>query len=417
MKSNLEILFISGLFPKEKEEEIVNNSIGGIQNAANNLQWEIVKGLEDNLEQPITIYNSLYIGSYHKRYRKLFIKTYEFVAGNKNGKHINIGFINLPVLKNISRYISLRKYVKKWLSDNNDKQKVVIAYAMTGPFTHLLNYIKKKSTNTITCIIVPDLPDFMNLSDKKNVLFKLFNSLTKIIIESDIKTIDCFVLLTKYMANYLRLNKPYIVMEGVATDIFDNLAAPNKNVITKTILYTGGFARKYGIQDLVDAFMRLPNPNYRLVLCGKGEMENYIQEKSRIDERIKFKGLLKRDEILKLQKSSTVLINPRKNNDEFTKYSFPSKILEYMSSGTPVISYKLDGIPSEYYDYLYIVEDNSVEDLKETIEKILNKSQDELNLFGERARKFVAENKNTQVQTRKILDILEDINKQRFGAL
>ena len=66
----MEILYLGGLFPKETEEEIINNSIGSIQNAANNLQWEIAKGLEENMESPISLLNSLYIGSYPKRYKK-----------------------------------------------------------------------------------------------------------------------------------------------------------------------------------------------------------------------------------------------------------------------------------------------------------------------------------------------------------
>ena len=38
-------------------------------------------------------------------------------------------------------------------------------------------------------------------------------------------------------------------------------------------------------------------------------------------------------------------VNPRQNNEEFTKYSFPSKTMEYLASGVPVVAYKLDGIP------------------------------------------------------------------------
>jgi len=38
MNSNLDIVFLGGLFPKEKEDEIFRNSKGAIQSAANKLQ-------------------------------------------------------------------------------------------------------------------------------------------------------------------------------------------------------------------------------------------------------------------------------------------------------------------------------------------------------------------------------------------
>ncbi len=75
------------------------------------------------------------------------------------------------------------------------------------------------------------------------------------------------------------------------------------------------------------------------------------------DKRIMLKGLLKREEVLRLQKSCMVLLNPRPSHHEYTKYIFQSKSLEYMSSGTPVITSRLPGIPKKYYDYVYLIED------------------------------------------------------------
>ena len=99
----------------------------------------------------------------------------------------------------------------------------------------------------------------------------------------------------------------------------------------------GGLTKKYGVIELLNAFERLQDENCRLVICGSGDAENDIIEASNRDRRIIFKGLLPRKEVLSLQKSSTILVNQRSNNEEYTKYSFPSKIMEYLSSGTPVV--------------------------------------------------------------------------------
>ena len=72
---------------------------------------------------------------------------------------------------------------------------------------------------------------------------------------------------------------------------------------------------------------------------------------------------------------ATLLINPRFSNEEYTKYSFPSKNMEYMASGTPILTTKLPGMPKEYYEYIYLFEEESIEGMKnkmsmKAIEKI-----------------------------------------------
>ena len=109
----------------------------------------------------------------------------------------------------------------------------------------------------------------------------------------------------------------------------------------------------------------------------------------------------------KLQQKATVLINPRNNDGEYTKYSFPSKTMEYMLSGKPVIMYKLDGVPDEYDSYLYYIGGNTADDIKKTILEVLNKSEKELESFGQKAAEFVSENKNSVVQAKRILTLLK----------
>jgi hypothetical protein len=45
--------------------------------------------------------------------------------------------------------------------------------------------------------------------------------------------------------------------------------------------------------------------------------------------------------------------------------------------------------------------------------EICEQPQSELDDFGQKARKFVLENKNSEVQAKKIIDMIEMINKQK----
>lgn len=407
----MEILFLGGLFPKETENEIINNSIGSVQNAANNLQWEFVKGLEENSNKSITILNSLYIGSYPNRYKKMRINTYNFSRNLDKSKATNVGFLNLTGIKRVSRYLSLKPFVKDWIDSKKDSKKIIIAYAMTSTFTQILEYAKKVDSSIATCLIIPDLPQYMNLSNKKNNLYNLLKNIEIKIIKKNMEYIDSYVVLTQHMLEVLDISKPYVVIEGISTDIFNFTCKDsdyNQDNL-KTVLYTGGLNEKYGVVDLIRSFEMLENENYRLIICGSGDAEKTIREASERDSRIIFKGLLKREEILKLQKSATVLINPRANNEEYTKYSFPSKILEYMSSGTPVLAYMLDGMPNEYRDYIYTINENEENAIYCALKSVLEKKQEELHEKGIKAKEFVLREKNRKRQCEKVLDMLKNI--------
>ena len=164
----------------------------------------------------------------------------------------------------------------------------------------------------------------------------------------------------------------------------------------------------FGILHLIEAFKNIDSPNYRLIICGIGDSEEEIKKSSELDSRIDFLGQLKREDVLSLQKKATVLVNPRQNNEEFTKYSFPSKNLEYLSSGIPLVAYKLDGIPDEYDKYINYVPDNSTDAFASVIQKICELPVGERTEMGRRARDFVLEEKNNVKQTKRILDFISD---------
>ena len=110
--------------------------------------------------------------------------------------------------------------------------------------------------------------------------------------------------------------------------------------------------------------------------------------------------------VVQLQKEVTLLVNPRPTGAEYTKYSFPSKNMEYMVSGTPVLTTNLPGMPIEYKKYVYLIDDESVEGLSEMLRTVLSKPREELLKKGVEAREFVLNNKNNIMQAQKVLEIL-----------
>jgi glycosyltransferase involved in cell wall biosynthesis len=403
-KYNFDLLFLGGVFDERK---IIKESKNNVQFAANVLQWNIIEGLDQLNAQPVNLLNAKFIGSFPKFYKKAFIKRRVW-SHTFGAKDIDTRFLNLPIIKKYSRGWNLSKEIRRWSKKKDTRKKVIIAYSMDYSLLKAVKAAKKVNPAIRTCLIVPDLPQFMNLSSSETMSYKFLKNIESVLIEKLRRYVDSYVLLTEHMAGFLKLeNEPFVVVEGMVNVKEDNkmdveMAQRSKS---KTILYTGTLNEKYGVLDLLEAFSLIDKQNYRLQICGTGETEKIIQETAKRDKRIDFLGRVSREEAVKLQKRATVLINPRSNEGEFTKYSFPSKIMEYLVSGVPTIAYKLPGMPEEYNNYLFFIENNSIRSMKDTILNVCEMNSEELKQFGALAKRFVLKEKNNIKQVMKILSM------------
>ena len=172
----------------------------------------------------------------------------------------------------------------------------------------------------------------------------------------------------------------------------------------KTVLYTGTLEPDLGIQELLSAFEM--TPEYDLWICGQGSMNEAVRDAASHCANIRYFGFIPQQEALRLQTLATVLINPRSASGAFTRYSFPSKTLEYMRAGKPVLCYKLEGIPAEYDDYLCYIKQEGAQGIASATRELLSHSPQELANLGESARSFVLENKNPSMQCKKLVKLL-----------
>lgn len=152
--------------------------------------------------------------------------------------------------------------------------------------------------------------------------------------------------------------------------------------------------------------MLTASSNYRLVICGLGELNSLVENATKQDSRIIYKGVLPHEEAVLLQQNATALINPRQPSATLTKYSFPSKTIEYLLSGTPMIGYHLEGIPDEYYEYFFTPSDLTIEALTDTINKVFSMSNIDLYYKAKNAQQFIIENKTAVTQVKKMLTYL-----------
>lgn len=399
----MKILYIGSFFEKGREEEIWNNSKKNLVFSGNTFQNSLIEG---SLKHDISIDNIINlpaIGSFPLRYKKLWFKSSAFNIGSIQG--INGGFLNISLIKNYGIYDSIKKHALTWAKKNTNNKKIIIVYSLIEPYLKAVVAIKKKYPETQICCIVLDLPQYFD--DSKFWLRLILNKYTTKSIYNLISQVDSFILLTEPMAMNLGIEgkKPWLLLEG--------LYSPRERKVLpkarKTILYTGNLDARFGIIDMLEAFSLISDDNYKLWICGDGTEREAVENATKRDKRIKYFGLLKQEQVLSMQTQATLLLNPRKGNEEYTKYSFPSKTMEYMASGTPTVMYPLEGVPSSYKKFLVLVPDNTNETLKDILVKWCEKTQEELDDFGSKAKQFIIENKTAATQVNRILEFIKGI--------
>ena len=250
------------------------------------------------------------------------------------------------------------------------------------------------------CIgIVTDLPDMLGGS-----------SFSKKLANFVIRHCTGYVLLTEAMNDYLnKEGKPYVILEG-HSDITMGKRVPalEKKTSPRVCFYAGGVSKQYGLGNLVEGFRKADLENAQLHIYGPGDYVEELQAIAAEDPRIFYGGMLLNSEIVDKEMEATLLVNPRPTDEEYVKYSFPSKTMEYMASGTPVLTTVLPGMPKEYYPYVYLLEDESADGIAAKLREVLSNSDASLFKKGCEARNFVLNQKNNVIQAKKILEMLRN---------
>ncbi|MBQ7377974.1 MAG: glycosyltransferase [Clostridia bacterium] len=317
----------------------------------------------------------------------------------------NVGYLNYKYVNLLSKAKAMKKAAKVWAKKNRGEDVTVFVYQMHTPFMGAALAVKKVNPTAKIVLIVPDLPQYMDMHMSR--LKKILKGIDWRKIRRYMKKIDRYVLYSRHMADFLKLpDGSYCVMEG-SYDPTLLVEDPRPDTDTVSVMYSGVLDLRYGIRELLDAFETLDG-NYELWLTGNGNAVPLIKERAEKDPRIKMLGYLpSREDLLRKQRQATMLISTRDPAEPASKYCFPSKLFEYMVSGNPVLSTRIGGIPEEYEPYLIYLEDISVDGIRDAILKVAQMPVEERMAFGDAARTFVLNEKNNIAQAQKILSFLE----------
>lgn len=368
--------------------------------------WSIVEALRD-AGVHVNLLTAQPLASYPGNPR-VIVRGGRFSARGVEGRYLP--FLNLAVLKHATRLASGAvigiSALRAWRPD------ALIVHGVHSPFLVLAVIFRPLLGITVVTILT-DPPGVVLPSD--GLLVTALKHLDRRVVRLLLRGHDGVIALTPALADHYAPGRPVLIMEGIVAELPEppGELSPGARGGPFTVVYAGGLSTAYGVQRLVDAVRGLPDENVRLQLYGRGELEGWIGEIAAKDPRVGSPRFVARSEVLYEYAQADLLVQPRPIGQDFVRFSFPSKLMEYMASGTAVISTRLPGIPHDYENHLEWVDPDDTDGLRDAITRVLSLRAHERRERAARARDFIWRTRGRANQGRRIGEFIDGLTRTR----
>jgi glycosyltransferase involved in cell wall biosynthesis len=318
---------------------------------------------------------------------------------------ILVPFLNLPILRPATVGLAVLGNILLWGLRYHSLTKIVYTYNLTEPpglFTLLsARLVGAKAVVSLYDINVPG--ETVPASFARRADFWLQRKL--------IPHFDGIVVISTRIVQDFAPRSKFVRIEGGVTEQILHQANGGFNGHSTprpffTVVSAGSLKEANGIIELLEAFSLLPNKNLRLRIAGKGPLENLVRKAAQSDPRIEYCGYLTFAQVLQLYASADVLINMRLTRRVRTDYFFPSKMMEYLASGVPVITTCTGHVEEEYADFVFLLKDESPQGLARLIEDVMSLDPALRMEKGRKARAYIQAHGTWEAQGRRVVEFI-----------
>jgi glycosyltransferase involved in cell wall biosynthesis len=297
-------------------------------------------------------------------------------------------YLNIPLRRDFSLMDVYRKMVQKEVA--NDRPDIVLLYNMEPYYSSV--------TEVLTAQGVRWIPIILDENEVGARGWDLFSQ--------RVNDADGLVFLSYWgFANCLLAIPKLHLAGGVRAE---NIEVPSDlvNQREKSVVYSGVYDEGYGgLERLFEIFAAVATPGCRFVLTGKdakGNLKKYLRKEARAT----YAGFVSQDELQSIHAAATVFVNPRPSEASENRMTFPSKLLEYLSYGKPIVSTWTEGLSPEYREVLLIPQENTPEAFARLIDEALNYSHDEKFALQRRIAVWASEH-TWREQVKRLVEFME----------
>lgn len=174
------------------------------------------------------------------------------------------------------------------------------------------------------------------------------------------------------------------------------------------VFYAGSRSRWAGVDLLLDAWPLVTAPGAALWLCGQGRNDR-LDRAVMSDARITDFGVVAEKRLRELMTHATVLVNPRPPDCIGNTLNFPSKLLDYLGTGKPVVSTWTPGLSPHYRESLVVADPASPAVLAARIDEVLRWSEEQRSRHRAEAADFCRRHGNWNVVAERFLAWLNNV--------
>ena len=397
-----QVLFVGFALSQGLFDELLATDIG-MPVQTQRFGWAVVDALQ-RAGVEVSVVSAAPALDYPKNSRILFGRA-RFRAHGVEG--VAIPFVNVIGIKHVSRYLS--SLLLGHREARRRKPSAVIVHGVHSPFIWSALRVGHRFGIPVI-VIMTDAPSQRTQHDSK-LSWRMKHADRRLIL-SGLRRVDGVITLTSALAEDFAPGRPSLLMEGIARPLplLDEVQAVQGSPVTdRYVVYAGGLREEYGVGELVRS-VAMSVGDWKLRVYGRGPLQPEIEAAAAASDRVVFGGLADTGELARAYAEADLLVNPRPVHPDFTRYSFPSKILEYMAAGRPVLTTELPEIPEDYVPHLNLADDDAAS-MARAIDRIMQQSRADLDDVGSAVKKFIIETRGADAQgvrMREFLDHLSD---------
>jgi len=224
------------------------------------------------------------------------------------------------------------------------------------------------------------------------------------------------VVFSSHTTSDFRRGKPSIRMIRPPASYLLDLPQPPAEPAARATYFAGALVEAAGVDLLLDAIPQIKDPTIEFWFSGRGPLEERMKQQAASDPRIRFFGFVSEQQYSDMLQRAAVLVNPRPSRLLENRYNFPSKLMEYMAAGRPIISTATSDVAEHYGPAVVVLHDETPQSLAHCIEHTVNTLPEERAAVGARARDAV-EGVTWRTEAEKILAFIHALDRRTTLAL
>lgn len=201
--------------------------------------------------------------------------------------------------------------------------------------------------------------------------------------------------------------------QGIDTEAYSPADSAETRHDPPRVVFVGALSDAKGVRDLLQASLRmLPQSPHRLVLAGDGPLRGMLELAAAEHPHLEVLGAVDRERVREVLDGAAVLVLPTRLS-QGRREAAGLVTLEAQSMKVPVVVYDSGGAAEMLRDgdTGLLVTEGDVAGLADAIRQIVTLSGPDHRAMGERARRFVVEERSLAASARRLSEIYQETTR------